>query len=154
MDLAERLVAACREHLITIGTAESVTGGLVAAEIARIPGCSEVFRGAIVAYHLDVKHSILNVPPEVLDHVVSEQVVTAMATGARQALGVDLAIATTGVAGPDPLDDQPPGTVWIAAALPDQAPRASSHIFSGSRDQVRQAATRAALQAGIDLLEA
>jgi nicotinamide-nucleotide amidase len=153
MNLAERLVAGCTERSITLGTAESLTGGLLATEIAGVPGCSAVFRGAIVAYHPDVKLSILNVSLDLLDHVVSEQVVTAMATGAQRALGVDMALATTGVAGPDPLDGQEPGTVWIAVALGDGEPRASSHFFSGSRDEVRRAAARAALQAGIEFLD-
>jgi len=153
MDLAEHLVAGCMERSITLGTAESLTGGLLATEISRIPGCSAVFRGSIVAYHPDVKHSILGVSMDLLDHVVSEQVAAAMAAGAQRALGVDMALATTGVAGPDPLDGQEPGTVWIAAVFRDLAPRASSYLFRGSRDEVRRATTRAALQAGIDLLE-
>jgi nicotinamide-nucleotide amidase len=152
MDLAERFVAACRRNSITLGTAESLTGGLLAAHITRVPGCSTVFRGSVIAYHPDVKRSLLDVPTADLAHVVSDRVATAMAVGAQHALGVDLALATTGVAGPDPLDGQPPGTVWIAVAIGAQEPRASRHLFAGSRDEVRQAATLAALQAGIDLL--
>lgn len=152
MELAERLVAACRRNSMTLGTAESLTGGLLAAEITRVPGCSTVFRGSVVAYHPDVKRSLLNVSAAELAHVVSERVALAMAVGAQHALGVDLALATTGVAGPDPLDGSPPGTVWIAVANGTGEPRASRHLFAGSRDEVRQAATLAALQAGIDLL--
>jgi nicotinamide-nucleotide amidase len=152
-DLAERLVADCREHSVTIGTAESLTGGLLAAEIAGVPGCSAVFRGSVVAYHLEVKRSLLRVPHELLAHVVSADVAKAMASGAQEALGVDLALATTGVAGPDALDDQVPGTVWIATALRAQPPQAFRFTFSGSREEIRWAAVQAALQAGLDLLE-
>ncbi len=153
MDLAERLVAGCAERSITLGTAESLTGGLLATKIAGVPGCSAIFRGAIVAYHPDVKLSLLNVSLDLLDHVVSEQVAAAMATGAQRALGVDMALATTGVAGPDPLDGHEPGTVCIAVVIGNRTPRTSSHLFRGSRDEVRRAATQAALQAGLDLFE-
>lgn len=153
-DLAERLVTACRDRSVTIGTAESLTGGLLAAEIARVPGCSEVFRGAVVAYHPDIKHAVLRVPTNLLTHVVSAEVAVAMAIGAQDVLRVDLALATTGVAGPDALDDQMPGTVWLAAAWRPTAPHPAHHVFRGSRQEVRWAATQAALQAGLDLLAA
>ncbi len=151
-DLAEQLVTACREQSVTLGTAESLTAGLLAAEIARIPGCSAVFRGSVVAYHPEIKQSLLAVPAALLPHVVTAEVAQAMARGAQDALGVDLALATTGVAGPEPLDDQSPGTVWIGSALAGAPAMADHHRFSGTRAQVRAAAVRAALQAGLDRL--
>jgi len=105
-----------------------------------------------VAYHPEVKRSILAVPEAMLPHVVTAEVAQAMALGARDALGVDLALATTGVAGPDPLDGQSPGTVWIGSALGAGEPRADYHLFGGTRADVRAAAVHAALQAGLDRL--
>ena len=104
----------CRERGLTIATAESLTAGLVAATLAQVPGCSAVLRGGVVAYATDVKGSVLGLPETLLEHVVSEEVAAALAESAVQLLDADLGIGTTGVAGPDLLDGQPPGTVWIA----------------------------------------
>jgi nicotinamide-nucleotide amidase len=104
----------------TAGTAESLTGGLVAAALTTVPGASKVFRGGIVAYAADLKQSLLGVPGDLLDRVgtVHADVAVAMAQGARERLSAGVGIATTGVAGPDPVDDHPVGTVHIAACSP------------------------------------
>ena len=108
------LIADCRALGLTIATAESLTAGLVSSTLADVPGASAVLRGGAVTYATDTKHSVLGIDVELLTHVVSEPVVQAMAKAACALLQADLGLATTGVAGPDPLDDQPPGTVWIA----------------------------------------
>lgn len=133
-------------HDWTLGTAESMTGGMVAARITSVPGASKSFRGGVVAYATDVKLSLLHVPREtVTDHgVVSPETALAMAAGAQETLEVDVAIAVTGSAGPDP-QEQPPGTVVIAVATPADA-RARTLRLPGDRERVRAYATTAALQ--------
>lgn len=104
---------------LTFGTAESCTGGLVAKRITDLPGSSAVLMGGIVSYTNAIKHRVLGVPQELLDQfgAVSPQVAQAMAEGARRVLGCDLAISTTGVAGPAPDDrGNPVGLVYIALA--------------------------------------
>ena len=107
---------------LTLGTAESCTGGLIAKRLTDVSGSSQVFRGGVVSYTNEVKHGVLGVPQALLDQygAVSEPVARAMAEGARQALGCDLALASTGVAGPD-RDDRgnEVGTMFVAIAAPD-----------------------------------
>jgi nicotinamide-nucleotide amidase len=130
----------------TLGTAESATGGLVAARITSVPGSSETFRGSIVAYTTDVKETKLGVPADVIDAsgVVSEPVAVAMAQGARSELGVDVALGLTGSAGPDP-QEQPVGTIVIAVATPSGT-RVRTFRMPGDRERVRTFATTASLQ--------
>ena len=130
----------------TLGTAESATGGLVAGRITAVPGASRVFRGSVVAYATDLKESRLGVSREMIDEhgVVSEPVGIAMAHGARSALGVDVAVAVTGSAGPDP-QEQPVGTIVVAVATPHGA-RARTLKMPGDRERVRTFATTASLQ--------
>jgi nicotinamide-nucleotide amidase len=139
----------------TLGTAESATGGLVAARITSTPGASRVFRGSIVAYATDLKESRLGVSAATIDEhgVVSEEVCLAMAHGARNVLAVDVALAVTGSAGPDP-QDRPVGTVVVAVATPDRTMVRTLHM-PGDRERVRTFATTAALHlARITLLHA
>jgi nicotinamide-nucleotide amidase len=146
--LAGAIVAAMVERGWTIGTAESCTGGSVADAIVAVPGASAAFRGGIVAYANDVKIALLNVPEETLARVgaVSEETAVAMARGAQRALGVDAAIATTGIAGPDGgTDEKPVGTVWIAFAYGDQGMETRHLTFPGQRSDIRERATVAAL---------
>ena len=97
--------------------AESLTGGLVAARIVAVPGASEWFRGGIVAYASEVKADLLDVPP---GPVVSEAAARRRwPTGVRRALGADVGLSTTGVAGPTEQEGQPPGTVWLGMAVGD-----------------------------------
>jgi nicotinamide-nucleotide amidase len=122
---------------LTLGVAESLTGGLVGARLAEVPGCSEWFRGAIVAYDSEVKYDLLDVPE---GPVVSQEAAEAMARGAAKALGADVGIAVTGVAGPTEQEGQPVGTVWMGIAL-DGAVEALTTRLPGSRQHVRQFAT-------------
>jgi nicotinamide-nucleotide amidase len=120
---------------------------MIAASLTSVPGASEVFKGAIVSYaNADTQHS-LGVTAATLQGcgAVSEQTALQMAAGAREALAVDLAVATTGIAGPDGGSaEKPVGTVWIAVATPLKT-SAHLHHFQGDREQVRSQATRAAL---------
>ncbi|WP_330460184.1 CinA family protein [Streptomyces sp. NBC_00820] len=104
----------------TLAVAESLTGGLVAAEITAVPGASKVFRGSVTAYATELKHRLLGVDALLLAErgAVDAQVAVQMAAGVRKALGADWGIATTGVAGPDPQDGQPVGTVFVAVDGP------------------------------------
>lgn len=110
----------------TLAVAESLTGGLVAAEITAVPGASKVFRGSVTAYATELKNELLGVDVTLLAErgAVDPQVAAEMAAGVRKALGADWGIATTGVAGPDPQDGQPVGTVYVAVdGPPDQLSR-------------------------------
>ena len=107
---------------LTFGTAESCTGGLVAKRMTDLPGASAVLKGGVVSYTDEVKHNVLGVPQALLDQygAVSPQVAEAMARGTRRVLGCDLAVASTGVAGPDPDErGNPVGLVYLALAAPD-----------------------------------
>jgi nicotinamide-nucleotide amidase len=129
----------------TIGTAESATGGLVGRRLTSLPGASETFRGSVVAYASDLKTSILGVPEATIDEhgVVSEATAEAMAEGARTVLGVDVAVAVTGSAGPEPLE-QPVGTMIVAVATPEITTVRTLHM-PGDRERVRSYTATAAL---------
>jgi nicotinamide-nucleotide amidase len=132
----------------TLGVAESVTGGDVAAQIVSVAGASTVFRGAVVAYANEVKTQLLGVPASTLGSAgaVSEETAVAMARGARERLGVDVAIATTGIAGPGGgSQEKPVGLVWFALALGDGQVETKRLTFPGARGDVRDRATVAAL---------
>lgn len=135
-----------RERGWTIGTAESVTSGMLAARLSLLPGSSQVFRGSMVTYAADLKRRLLGVPPELIDKhgVVSAETASAMAEGAADTLGVDVVTALTGVAGPDPLE-HPPGTVFVAVRTPEGA-RARALRMPGDRERVRAYTTTTALQ--------
>lgn len=129
----------------TIGTAESATGGLVGRRLTSLPGASATFRGSVVAYAADLKSSILGVPETTLETfgIVSEETAEAMAIGARRVLGVDVAVAVTGSAGPEPLE-RPVGTMIIAVATPVTT-RVKTLNMPGDRERVRAYAATAAL---------
>lgn len=116
--LAELIVRLLTERRQTVAVAESLTGGLLAASLVEVPGASVVFRGAIVAYATDLKSALLDVPAALLERygAVHADVASAMAEGVRRRLDATFGVATTGVAGPDPADGQPVGTVHIAAS--------------------------------------
>jgi nicotinamide-nucleotide amidase len=128
---------------LTLGLAESVTGGLVAARLTEVPGASEVLRGSIVSYATDVKHDLLHVAN---GPVVTPQAAVAMAEGARRVLDADVGLSLTGVAGPDEMEEQPVGTVHIGIAIGDVAEPVTVRL-PGTRDQVRQYAVISALDA-------
>lgn len=103
----------------SVATGESLTAGLVAATLADVPGASATLRGGIVAYQVPVKASLLGVDDaDLAQGVVSAAVARAMARGAADALGAEVGIGTTGVAGPEPHDGEPVGSVWIAVTAP------------------------------------
>ena len=107
----------------TLATAESLTGGLVAATIVEIPGVSAVYRGGLVVYATELKHELAGVPEELLAErgPVDPDVARALAEGARRRCAAVWGLATTGVAGPDPQDGKPVGTVFVAVAGPSGA---------------------------------
>ncbi len=137
---------------LTLATGESLTAGLVSATLAEVPGCSAVLRGGVVAYQPDVKADLLGVPQEALAQgIVSEQVALALAQGAARVLGADIGIGTTGVAGPDPHDGQPVGTVWIAVSAPNDS-RAVRLQLVGQRAEIRRQTVLACWQLVLDLV--
>jgi competence/damage-inducible protein CinA-like protein len=143
----EIVLELCRARGLTLATAESCTGGLVAARLTAIPSASDVFRGAIVAYADGVKEADLGVPRELLEAhgAVSAEVAGAMARGVRERLGVDVALAVTGVAGPGGgTAEKPVGLVYFHVETPE-AGRGSSFSFPGDRDSIRRRSAVAAL---------
>ena len=130
-----------RERGLTLGIAESVTGGLMGARFTAVPGASDVFRGSIVSYASDVKFSLLGVPE---GPVVTAQAAQAMAEGARRVLGADVGLATTGVAGPAEQEGQPVGTVFLGLAM-DDASEAQQVKLPGDRQRIRQYAVISAV---------
>lgn len=151
---------------LSIAVAESLTGGLLASRIVEVPGASDVFVGGVVSYHADLKSSLLDVDTEVLDlgGAVQELVAKQMARGVRrlcvtrisgelEARPADIALSTTGVAGPaaDPDTGQPPGTVWIAVSS-SRGERAEQFLFSGNRQEIRDACVEQALRMLVDEL--
>ena len=151
MSDAALLVAALRERGWTLGVAESLTGGAVAAEIVSIPGASAALWGAVVAYATPVKHTLLGVDAGLLaaHGPVRPDVAVQMAEGVRRAVAVDgrpadVGISTTGIAGPDSPDGQPVGTVHVGVAAPDGT-RCGSHLFAGSRAEIPMQARDAAI---------
>lgn len=118
----------------TLAVAESLTGGLMASRIVSVPGSSEWFKGAVVAYDSQVKFDVLGVPE---GPVICEAAATMMADGVRRLLGADIGLATTGVAGPAEQEGHPPGTVWLGLAVGDVVE--AIHIrLPGDRERVRQ----------------
>jgi nicotinamide-nucleotide amidase len=128
----------------TLGTAESATGGMVASRITSVSGASAAYRGSIVAYDVDEKRRLLGITDtEVESGVVSEAMALAMAQGAREHLGVDVAISVTGAAGPD-AHDAPAGTMIVAVATPEDA-QARTLRLPGDRERVRTYTATSAL---------
>lgn len=140
---------------LTVAVAESLTGGLLSAALTRSPGSSATFRGGVVAYATDLKATLVGVGQPLLDAhgPVSAEVAAALATGARDRLAADLGVGLTGVAGPDPVGEHPPGTVFVAVTG-DGVGAASRLDVPGSRAQIRAAAVAAALSLLADVLRA
>ncbi|MBC9729531.1 CinA family protein [Streptomyces sp. TRM68367] len=138
----------------TLAVAESLTGGLVAAEITSVPGASKAFRGSVTAYATGLKHELLGVDATLLAQrgAVDPQVAGQMAGGVRKALGADWGIATTGVAGPEPRDGKPVGTVFVAVDGPLGAESGSAGggkvealRLNGGRAEIRMESVRSVL---------
>jgi PncC family amidohydrolase len=132
----------------TVATAESITGGQLAARLTQLPGSSFSYVGGVVAYATRTKESVLGVPAAVVadSGVVSAECAVAMATGVRDLMGSTYGVSTTGVAGPERQDGLPPGTVWICVAGPDGA-WPSRLELSGDRSTIQGATCDAALSA-------
>lgn len=146
--LAAEVLERARNRGATLGTAESCTGGLVAATLTAIPGSSEVVRGGVVSYWAEVKRDVLGVPEDVIETfgVVSEQCARAMAEGAARVLGCDYTVSTTGIAGPGGAEPgKPVGTVCFGLHTP-QGDRTLTISRGSSRDEVRSLAVRTALR--------
>lgn len=124
----------------SLAVAESLTGGLVAGALTAVPGASRVLRGSVTAYHTDIKQAVLGVDGALLADrgAVDAEVARQMAGGARRVLGADWGIATTGVAGPEPQDGQPVGTVFIAVQGPDGGGAVRRLALAGDRDRIRR----------------
>ena len=132
----------------TLATAESCTGGGIGDALTAVPGASNVYKGGIISYCNEVKHNLLNVPSEMLEQygAVSAQVAQAMATGARLALGTDIAVSVTGLAGPSGDEfGNPVGTVYIGYA-DEKTCISNQYLFSGDREQIRCQAVETALR--------
>jgi nicotinamide-nucleotide amidase len=145
--VSEIVLQSCRDRGLSLAAAESCTGGLVAARLTSVPGSSEVFRGGVVAYDDAVKVEQLGVPEEILaaHGAVSAETAEAMAAGARSAFEADVAVSTTGIAGPGGgTPEKPVGLVFLHADGPDGA-KSLEIQFPGDREAVRRRATVAAL---------
>lgn len=149
--LAEELVATLTRRGLTIAVVESLTGGLLASAIVDVPGASAVFTGGVVTYATELKGTVLGVDPVLLATrgAVDPEVARQMAEGVRRRLGLagapaSIGVATTGVAGPDPQDGEPPGTVYVGVAT-ETGVRAHRVRFEGDREAIRHAAVSESL---------
>jgi len=138
-ELAAEVLGRLAEAGHTLATAESLTGGLVAAALTDVPGASSAFRGGVVAYATELKAEALGVDVAVLKAhgPVYAPVAAAMAEGVRKRLQATIGVATTGVAGPDPQNGYPPGTVHIAVSLADDTVVRTIALV-GNRDEIRR----------------
>jgi nicotinamide-nucleotide amidase len=127
-----------RKRGLTLGLAESITGGLVASRLVSVPGTSDVLKGGVVAYMTDAKRSLLGVTAE---QVVSAECARQLATSARRVFGADVGLGVTGVAGPEEQEGQPAGTVFFGLAVGDEPAEAVGTQLPGQREMVRQFAT-------------
>jgi len=148
-DLEEVVGRLLKAKQLTVACAESLTGGSLGVRLSRAPGASAYFKGSAVCYTSESKQAVLGVSKETIDGpgVVSEECAREMARGARKLFDADVAVALTGVAGPEPHDDKPVGTVCVALSSDDQE-EAGTFRAPGDRDLVR----RWAEQTGLDLL--
>jgi nicotinamide-nucleotide amidase len=132
----------------TLATAESLTGGRLAATVTSVPGASASYLGGYVTYATDLKERLLGVPHDLVERygAVSAECVGAMATGCREAVGATYALSTTGVAGPDSQEGRPVGTVFVGIAGPEGVSVLTMELV-GDRQQVQDRACREALSA-------
>lgn len=156
---AAEVIALCRDRGLTIAVAESLTGGLVTAELVAVPGASAVLVGGVVAYDTALKHSVIGVDADLLaEHgAVDADVASQMADRVRRALAVDgraadIGLATTGVAGPEPQDGKPVGLVYVGIAIADRLEVAELRL-SGTRADIRSGAVAELLSRLRQLLE-
>jgi len=128
------VAAQLQSRRLTLGVAESLTGGLIASRLVNVPGASGWFRGGVVAYHEQVKFDVLGVPT---GPVVTEAAAAAMAEGVRRVTGSEIGLGITGVAGPDDQEGVAPGTIFVGLALPDRTETRELKL-PGDRERVRQ----------------
>lgn len=145
-DLITRLADLASERGLTVGCAESLTSGTIAARLGAAKGSSDWFRGGIVAYSREVKHGLLEVPE---GPVVCESAARAMAETTSRLLGAQLVVAVSGAGGPDPQDGRPPGTVCFATTGPDGTRSEEKH-FEGDPENVLAQTVRHALTLLVD----
>ena len=156
-DLQQISAQAVREFLargLTLGTAESLTGGMIAASVAGVSGASAVLMGGVVSYDARVKHEVLGVEQSVIDTVgvVSEPCARQMAQGARRVLKTHVAVSATGIAGPTGGTPQTPvGTVFIGVSS-ERGTRVDECHFEGDRQSVREQSAAYALQLALDAI--
>lgn len=154
MDEARRLIASLTAGGKTIATAESCTGGLLGKLLTDVPGASAVYLGGVISYAYSVKRELLGVDPALLEEkgAVCEEVAIAMAEGARQALGADIALATTGNAGPG-VDEKNPrvGEIYIAVAFAEGTTCRCLHL-DGTREENRNITARAAFSLALETI--
>lgn len=148
--LANVVVNQLIDRKLSITAAESLTAGEFQSTIGSVPGVSAVFPGGFVTYANEAKHQLLSIPSDVIDSqgVVSEATAIWMAKQARAKMQTDIAVSFTGVAGPDELEGQPAGTVWIGIAYRDEEPKAYLYRFTNGRQQIRARS----VMAGLDLI--
>ncbi|MEE8723705.1 MAG: CinA family protein [Atopobiaceae bacterium] len=147
---AQQVINTAVQNKLTLGTAESCTGGLVAGSLTAVPGSSAAFLGGVVSYSPLVKHHLLNVDASIIDDprvgVVSGPCAAEMAEGACRALNCDLAVSITGIAGPGGAEPgKPVGTVWFGVHSPSGT-HTQLHHFTGNRDTVRTKSVLTALR--------
>ena len=150
----EIVLSLCRDRGLTLATAESCTGGLLAARLTAVPGYSDVTLGGVVAYGNEVKERVLGVPAELIEEhgAVSAEVAAALARGGRERLGADVAIGITGVAGPGGgTEEKPVGLVYFHVETPDGG-HGSTFSFPGDRDSIRRRSVVASLHLARRLL--
>lgn len=147
MSSAAGVLALLAERGETLAVAESLTGGLVAAELTSVPGASQSFRGSVTAYATSLKQDLLGVDGALLARrgAVDPEVAAQMAAGVRARLGAGWGAATTGVAGPESQDGQPVGTVFVAVAGPDGTRKVHALRLNGNREEIRRESVRSVL---------
>ena len=158
---AKELVDICKDKKVTVGFAESLTGGMISSSVVNIPGASAVFKGSVVSYTNEIKENVLGVSPEIISgHTeVSEECAVAMAEGGAKILGCDLVVSVTGIAGPTgALPGKPVGTVYMGYCYegPDTFGDLSSALrlnFEGDRDTIRSETVLSALDLALRLVK-
>ena len=153
---SEKLFSVLSEKKVTFGTAESCTGGLIAKTVTDLSGISEYYYGTVVSYSNSVKQNVLNVKEDTLKQhgAVSSYTAIQMAEGARDVLGCDYAVSTTGIAGPTGgTKEKPVGLVYIACAGKGKKTVVTENHFSGTRKEIREQATEKALNMLVEQIE-
>jgi len=155
LGLARAVVLAASAVGRTLATAESLTGGLLGATVTSVPGASLIYRGGLITYATDVKHTLGGVPAEVIeqDGAVAATTARALAEGAAKRCGADVGLALTGVAGPATQEGQPPGTVWLGWSVTGGESGAQRLHLVGGRPEIRAAAVREALELALALVQ-